>query len=284
MFSLCYREEELSIASPTESRKNVIITEALISSPRVKGRAEMKAAGSPMHNGNTPAAEEKHIKEITKEQKAHKKGLREYFLESLNPRKSPAGTEGSGSWTMGTLEHKKKKDTKRLDVDLHQQMKLTEKDIEALIKSDTLDRKKDKREKKKANKGNRNLYADSGSEQEIVVIRLDPSLETPKKSRKARPKEDKVSSRKEEKKLNKSFDKHDGVEKKMAKVRPITQAAGSKKEKTEPKEWPKVREFVFYKIFYYSAVSNNLDFYSFYEEFGLLELNIPICLIIRENI
>ena len=265
VWNILYREDEASVASPRRHRKEVMIDDVIMpSSPRVKGRSEMK---KDFLSGSKESADRNGVivaDSKFSEEHAHKhakKGLKEYFIDTLQSRKSPAGTEGDGSWTMGTLEHKKH--AKKGDDELKKHMKLTEKDIEALIKLDSLERKKGgkemketKKKEKKSNKGHRRLFADddSESEPEIVVIRLDPRFEAPWKQKRAKDKVERtpehVSKKREgidAAKLDRSFDKNDAGGERKAAAKSNHVAGTEKKEKkekrTEHKDWPKVSVF-----------------------------------------
>ena len=243
-----------------------------IGSPRVRGRAELKAEfikklkENEGVNGNVPIDQRS-----AEDQRLHAKGLREYLKTSLASRKSPANTDEGSSSKTGTLEHKKGKEGKVMQAELKEHMKLTDKDIDALIKKEVLEGMKSNelppsvvKEKKSSKKTKKKNYEEKGDEEEIVVIRLDPKLELPKKPKRVKERkslENGVDSRdgydsirrdKSKSKSNKadmmdmSFEKgtlkREGADKKGEKSKlDVSKSSGKKEKKAEHKEWPKVR-------------------------------------------
>ena len=274
LFNLHYREEEISLASPTSQDKSDIISG--LASPRVKGRKEMKkdldqSKQYTDQNGTVPS-EEKIIEDL----RTQKKGLKEYLKDSLIARKSPSNTDEGSSSKAGTLEHKRGRDIKLGHADLRQHMKLTERDIDALIKKEVLETIKNNsvpsktvKDKKKSGKSSRKkIYAsDDDDGDEIVVIRLDPSLETPKKSKRTKKLKDrqlengvhggetKTKEKKEKHLLDNSFQGKDTIERKHEKrtekkeikdektdklKKDVSTGSLKKEKKTDKKDWPKV--------------------------------------------
>ena len=270
-------EEEYSIASPVSQIRSE--TTSGVASPRVKGRAELKvefmkeSKDAEDQNGDVQME-----LRIADEQKA--KGLREYLKSSLVSRKSPANTDEGSSSKTGTLEHKKGKDNRLIQAELKEHMKLTPKDIDALIKKEILEGMKsnnvgleiakDRKPSKKASKKpKKKSYEKDDNEEEIVVIRLDPTLETPKKTKRGKDRkslENGVSSKdgndtiKREKHRSKGGNggeamdisieggtlRRDAAEKKGDKSNlDGSKIPGKTSRKQEHKDWPKVSIVLF---------------------------------------
>ena len=209
------------------------------------------------------------------EQIQYKKGLREFLKDSLASRKSPANTDDGSSSKTGTLEHKKGKDSRLGHAELKEHMKLTEKDIDALLKREILGTgkesknptKRSKDPKKSQKKSKKAIYgSEEDDDEDIVVIRLDPKLEIPKKSKRSkerrtlengvRVKEDDSFFRDEkdrhtesraskgdtlERRHDRSSSKKETPEKKLDKSKREESKGTLKREKKqENKEWPKV--------------------------------------------
>ncbi|XP_065057988.1 inversin-A-like isoform X1 [Rhopilema esculentum] len=266
-------EDEISLTSPKSFEKSE--TADTIPSPRVKGRAEIRMAAvtqlkeTPKGNGAIQ------LDQLSlEEQIQYKKGLREFLKDSLASRKSPANTDEGSSSKTGTLEHKKGKDSRLGHAELKEHMKLTEKDIDALLKKEILGTgkesknptKRSKDPKKSQKKSKKAVYgSEDDDDEDIVVIRLDPKLEMPKKSKRSkerrtlengvRTKEDDSFFRDEkdrhtesrtskgdtlERKHDRSSSKKETPEKKLDKSKREESKGTLKREKKqENKEWPK---------------------------------------------
>lgn len=223
-------------------------------------------------NGTLPSEEK-----IMEDLRTQKKGLKDYLKDSLIARKSPSNTDEGSASKAGTLEHKKGRDSKMGHADLRQHMKLTERDIDALIKKEVLETIKNNsvpsktvKDKKKSGKSSKKkIYAsdDDDDGEEIVVIRLDPSLETPKKAKRTKKSKDRQlengvhvgETRTKEKKdkhlLDNSFQGRDTIERKHEKrtekkeikdektdklKKDLSTGSLKKEKKTDMKDWPKV--------------------------------------------
>ena len=222
-----------------------------------------------VHNGDLQTDQK-----ITDEQKQQAKGLREYLKNSLVSRKSPANTDEGSSSKTGTLEHKRGKGSRLVQAELKEHMKLTPKDIDALIKKEILEGMKSDdvapqigKDKKPAKKPRKKTYGKDDNEEEIVVIRLDPTLETPKKAKRSKDRKslengigskdgnDVVRRDKSKAKASKGDDgmdvsfergtlRREGGEKRgdVSKANG-TKSSGKKEKKAEHKNWPKVSKF-----------------------------------------
>lgn len=265
-------EEENSIPSPISQNKSDITSG--LASPRVRGRAELKAEfadksiGNGEQNGDVPMEQK-----FNEDQKQYTKGLREYLKTSLVSRRSPANTDEGSSSKTGTLEHKRGKEGRIVQAaELKEHMRLTERDIDALLKKDFLenttvngvpqlksvDRKSSRKTKKK-------VREPDNDGDDIVVIRLDPKLELPKKAKRTKERKaldnggkegyDSIRREKKEAKSSKgghvdgSFEggtlRREGGEKRGDKTKMDGSKTLERKEKkVEHKEWPKVRKFI----------------------------------------
>ena len=245
----------------------------------MRGRAELKVdlmnklKESEGHNGDL-ALEQK----AADEQRQQAKGLREFLKNSLVSRKSPANTDEGSSSKTGTLERRKGKNSKLIQAELKEHMKLTPKDIDALIKMEVLEGMKSSssppgvqvvKEKKPEKKLKKKKYEESKNGEEIVVIRLDPTLEMPKKSRRSGERKslengvsskDGVDTLRRDKSRSKgtrgadfvdtSFERgtlgREGVDRKGEKSKANgIKSSGKREKKLAGKDWPKVRKYSF---------------------------------------
>lgn len=269
-------EEEYSIASPVSQNRSEATSG--LASPRVRGRAELKVdfmnklKESESHNGDLALEQNG-----TDEQRQQAKGLREFLKNSLVSRKSPANTDEGSSSKTGTLERKKGKNNRLIQAELKEHMKLTPKDIDALIKMEALESMKSSgsppggqivKEKKPGKKVKKKTYEESKNDEEIVIIRLDPALEMPKKSRRSGERKslengvsskDGVDTLRREKSRSKgtrgadfvdtSFERgtlgREGVDRKGEKSKATgMKSSGKREKKLERKDWPKFEVMV----------------------------------------